>query len=237
MWEYDSRLELAPRDVVARAMDAEMKRLSTWCLYLDLAHLDREKIEHEFPTIRETLARLGILIHRDWIPVVPAQHYSCGGVNTDLQARTSITGLFAAGEVANTGVHGGNRLASNSLLEAVVFAHSAAEAATASIEEPIPFEGELAAPPCVTEGDAVTIRKNLQGVMTENVGIVRTNAGLSEAAARVGKLLGEYDQKTGAPFGQYAAETHNLLVLGQAVVDAAMRRHENVGLHYNSDLI
>lgn len=237
MWEYDARLELAPRDIVARAIDAEMKRLNTWCVYLDLAHLNREKIEREFPTIRETLARLGILLHRDWIPVVPAQHYSCGGVNTDLDARTTIDGLYAAGEVANTGVHGANRLASNSLLEAVVFAHTAARAALEDGSAQGTFEGEPSPPPCVTEGDAVSIRKHLQGIMTDHVGIVRTNAGLEEAEVRLAKLEEEYEAKTGAPFGLYSRETHNLLVLGQAVVRAAQARHENVGLHYNADLV
>ncbi|RYG85985.1 L-aspartate oxidase, partial [bacterium] len=122
MWDYDPRLELAPRDVVARAIDAEMKRLKTWCVYLDATHLKPELLRHEFPTIYERLLTIDVAMEKDWIPVVPAQHYSCGGVVTDLAARTGIPGLYAAGEVARSGVHGANRLASNSLLEAIVFA-------------------------------------------------------------------------------------------------------------------
>jgi L-aspartate oxidase len=118
MYDYDERLELAPRDVVARAIEAEMKRLGTWCVYLDMTHLDPALIKHEFPTIYSQLASVDLEIDKDWIPVVPAQHYSCGGVVTDLHGMTSVPQLFAAGEVTCTGVHGANRLASNSLLEA-----------------------------------------------------------------------------------------------------------------------
>lgn len=234
MWDYDERLELAPRDVVARSMDSEMKKLNTWCLYLDMAHLDPKLILHEFPTIYEKLKTIGIDVRMDWIPVVPAQHYSCGGVVTDLHGRTSIPGLYAAGEVARTGVHGGNRLASNSLLEALVFARSAAEdAASASAGEGLSASQEVA---CVVESEAVRIRKMLQNTMTEHVGIVRTNAGLKTAAQALEGLRKEYLDLSSAPYSQYSRETWNLLVTGQNVVAGALARTRNVGLHYNTDL-
>jgi L-aspartate oxidase len=235
MYDYDERLELAPRDVVARAMTAEMKRLDTWCLYLDLTHLPPNQIRHEFPNIYEKLLSIGLDITRDWIPVVPAQHYSCGGVVTDLSARTALPGLFAAGEVACTGVHGANRLASNSLLEAVVFAIAAADVATSS--SAVPSEaGGFGLPRCVPESDAVRIRKKLQTTMTDLVGIVRTNDGLKLAKKTVDGLVREWNKAPEAPFSQYARETYHLLQAATTVIDGAIRRPENVGLHFNSDL-
>lgn len=235
MYDYDPRLELAPRDVVARAIVAEMKKLQTWCVYLDVTHLKPEELEEEFPTIWEKLHSIGIDIYKDWIPVVPAQHYSCGGVRTDLHAQTSVPGLYAAGEVANTGVHGANRLASNSLLEALVFARSAAEQVA---DDPVP---DLATPgfvepKSIPENDAIRIRRSMEKVMTENVGIVRTNAGLAEARERIAALHTEFDRLLAAPFSTYSRETENLLVTARYVVDGAIARKENVGLHYNVDL-
>jgi L-aspartate oxidase len=214
-------------------MEAEMKKLSTWCLYLDLAHLPKESIQHEFPTIFERLQTIGLEIYKDWIPVVPAQHYSCGGVKTDLEGRTSIAGLFAAGEVACTGVHGANRLASNSLLEAIVFARSAAEA------EVTPSRGNAsphAPTKTIPEEDSVRIRRSLQKTMTDKVGIVRTNAGLEEAHNAVSRLLEEYASMPKVAFSQHPAETLNLLQAAQCVILGAQARRESVGLHYNTDL-
>lgn len=236
MYDYDPRLELAPRDVVARAIDAEMKRLETWCVYLDIAHLAKNAIQHEFPTIMSELRSVGIEIEKDWIPVVPAQHYSCGGVVTDLNGATDLAGLYAAGEVACTGVHGANRLASNSLLEAIVFARAAASAAT----KEAPRAGVAASGRTVksiAEVEAVRIRRTLQRTMTQEVGIVRTNAGLSLANERISDLEREYDASPEAPFSVYSLETRNLICVARAVVDGARARRENVGLHYNTDLI
>lgn len=234
MYDYDPRLELAPRDVVARAIDAEMKRLDTWCVYLDVAHLPREEIENEFPTISERLESVGIHVYKDWIPVVPAQHYSCGGLTTDLEGRTSVPGLYAAGEVANTGVHGANRLASNSLLEALVFASSAAQAVAGEPEPPasLPAPGPIH---CVIENDAVRIRRALQKTMTDQAGIVRTTRGLDEARATVTELDEQYRRLPDAPFSAYSVETQNLLAAARYVVDGALARKHNVGLHFNAD--
>lgn len=235
MFDYDARLELAPRDVVSRAIDAEMRRLETWCVYLDMAHLPTEAIRKEFPTIFDQLASIGIEPDREWIPVVPAQHYSCGGVTTDLDGRTSLPGLYAAGEAACTGVHGANRLASNSLLEALVFAQAAADA---SADEPMPDdEGTpVSAPRCIPEAEAIRIRRHLQKTMMNQVGIVRTDKGLAEALRAVDRMLEEFRQLPEAPFSPYSVETRNLLVAARYVITGAITRRENVGLHYNADL-
>ncbi|HZH98280.1 MAG TPA: FAD-binding protein, partial [Fimbriimonadaceae bacterium] len=236
MYDYDDRLELAPRDVVARAMEAEMKRLSTWCLYLDIAHLPKSFVEEEFPTICERLHSIDLEMYKDWIPVVPAQHYSCGGVWTDLSARTTLPGLYAAGEVACTGVHGANRLASNSLLEALVFADAAA---IASKDEPetSALGGAATLPRCVSEAESIRIRRNLQHVMTQHSGIVRSNAGLREAAGTLASLLEDYTAQADAPYSQHPLETFNLLQAAASVVTGAAARTANIGLHYNEDLV
>jgi L-aspartate oxidase len=233
MYDYDERLELAPRDVVARAIDSEIKKHGTWCVYLDTTHLEEAKLQTEFPTIYERLASIGIFMEKDWIPVVPAQHYSCGGVVTDLSGRTTVPGLFAAGEVACTGVHGANRLASNSLLEAIVFAKAAAETETAP---PIVSYSPKPEPKSIAEAEAIRIRRALQRTMTTNVGIVRTFAGLREAAGSIETLIREYDSLPEAPYSSYPLETRNLLISSRHLVDSAIRRDVNVGLHFNSDL-
>ena len=235
MYDYDLRLELAPRDVVARAIDAEMKKLQTWCVYLDTTHLQTEDLRHEFPTIYEKLMTIGIEMDRDWIPVVPAQHYSCGGVCTDIHGQTSVPGLFAAGEVSRTGVHGANRLASNSLLEAMVFAKAASELVVNLHTEvfarldPTPVK-------CVSEANSVRIRTLLQHQMTKGAGIVRTNAGLRETQLVVNKLIEEYESLATAPFSMHPIETKNLLISAKYVVDQAAIRSQNIGLHFNEDL-
>jgi len=234
MYDYDPRLELAPRDVVARAIEAEMKKHGTWCVYLDTTHLQPDLLHHEFPTIYERLASIGLEIEKDWIPVVPAQHYSCGGVVTDLTGQTTVPGLYAAGEVACTGVHGANRLASNSLLEALVFAVAAADAS----REDGGHTGEVGAlkPHCISESESIRIRRALQRTMTNDVGIVRTFAGLREAQTVVANLIEEYDGLPESPFSAHPLETRNLLVAAHWVVSGALKRDKNVGLHFNSDL-
>ena len=236
MYDYDARLELAPRDVVARAIDSEMKKLETWCVYLDTTHLKSEDLKHEFPTIWDKLKSIDLEMDRDWIPVVPAQHYSCGGVVTNLHGQTSIPGLYAAGEVARTGVHGANRLASNSLLEAVVFAKSASESALNETFIP-PAEANYTPRRCILEADSVRIRRALRKQMTKGAGIVRTDEGLEETLEVVEQLLREYDQLPTAPFSTHPLETHNLLIAARYVVQGALSRRINVGLHFNSDLL
>ncbi len=234
MYDYDERLELAPRDVVARAIEAEMKKQETWCVYLDATHLAPERLHHEFPTIWDKLRTIDIDMEKDWIPIVPAQHYSCGGVVTDLAGRTSVPGLFAAGEVASTGVHGANRLASNSLLEAIVFAESAAAASEKGDDDRYEVAREARSVP---EADAIRLRRKLQRTMMANVGIVRTFAGLREQREAVASILEEYDALPLAPYSAYTLEARNLAVAARHVVDGALARDRNVGLHFNADLV
>jgi L-aspartate oxidase len=234
MYDYDPRLELAPRDVVSRAIDAEIKRLSTWCVYLDMTHLDPTRSQRHFPTIWEQLRKIDLELEKDWIPVVPAQHYSCGGIVTDLDGRTSIPGLYAAGEVAHTGVHGANRLASNSLLEALVFAKAAAAAA---INEPEPGLPDPVSPVrAIPEEDAVQLRRSLQRSMTANVGIVRSFQGMEAARQHLNELEDDYARLPEAPFARYPIETTNLFGVARHVIESAIARRENVGLHFNEDL-
>jgi L-aspartate oxidase len=234
MYDYDERLELSPRDVVARAIEREMAKLDTWCVYLDMTHLEPAKLKHEFPTIWDKLQSIGIDMSKDWIPVAPAQHYSCGGVKTDLHARTSVPGLYASGETASTGVHGANRLASNSLLEAMVFSMAAAKVC---IDEPTPPKGKIASsiPRVVAESEAIRIRHTLQRMMSQKVGVFRSNRGLAKAKSVVDGLIKEYHALPEAPFSAYSAEAENLLIAARHVVEQAIARKINVGLHFNVD--
>ncbi len=236
MYDYDLRLELAPRDIVARAMDSEMKKHETWCLYLDTTHLSPELLKAEFPTIYDRLQTIDIEMEKDWIPVVPAQHYSCGGVVTDLDARTSIPGLYASGEVARTGVHGANRLASNSLLEAIVFSKSASKAVE-SESGPLPTKFEPSRYRSIPESEAIRLRRILQKQMTQGAGIVRTDKGLRETISIIDKLEHDYNSIHRAPFGRYSLETLNLIQAARYVATGALERRENIGLHYNLDII
>jgi L-aspartate oxidase len=220
---------------VSRAIEAEMKKHGTWCVYLDTTHLDPEHLKRGFPTIYERLSTIGVEMEKDWIPVVPAQHYSCGGVRTDLSGRTSVPGLYASGEVARTGVHGANRLASNSLLEAIVFSIAASEAVA---HEPMPAPGKRTVPVehTIPEAESIRLRRALQREMTANAGITRTFAGLREAQASVEVLLGEYEDAHAAPYSQHGLETRNLLLAARHVIAGALSRGNNVGLHFNVDL-
>lgn len=234
MRDYDSRLELAPRDIVARSIAREMNRLDTWCVYLDSTHLDAETLHKSFPTIWDKLRELGIQMESDWAPIVPAQHYSCGGVATDLHARSSVPGLYASGETASTGVHGANRLASNSLLEAIVFSQAGAEAACCEPAPPtehVPFCESLT----LRESEAIRLRHQIQRTMSAKVGIFRTDKGLADAADSLSRVRRELERQAPAPFTVYGAETVNLLDVAEVVVESAQMRKVNVGLHYNID--
>jgi L-aspartate oxidase len=241
MHRFDERKELAPRDIVARAIDHEMKRLGSDCLYLDISHKPEAFIAEHFPTIKARCQEFGIDISREPIPVVPAAHYTCGGVVVDHHGRTDLDQLYAIGETSFTGLHGANRMASNSLLECIVYAQSAAESIVAeldSIEEPqpaVPWDASR-----VTNSDEdVVISHNwdeLRRFMWDYVGIVRTRKRLERATHRI-KLLQKEIQEY---YSNYKVtndliELRNLATVAELIIRSAMQRKESRGLHYSLD--
>lgn len=241
MHKYDPRLSLAPRDIVARAIDSEMKITGTEHVYLDCRHMDMEKFIHHFPNIYEKCKSLGIDVAKDMIPVAPAAHYSCGGIKTDDMGRTSIRNLYACGECASTGLHGANRLASNSLLEAMVFAHRCYLDAVKAIEntsfqESIPDWNTLGT---TAPKEMILITqslKELKQIMSDYVGIVRTNVRIERAMRRLDILHLEtealYRETAVSP---QLCELRNLITAGYLIVKGAAFRKESRGLHYNTD--
>jgi len=239
MPDYHPDAELAPRDVVARAIASELRVRGGDHVLLDATHLDPKRLRVRFPNISETCLRLGIDITREPIPVVPAAHYICGGIETNDRAETSVPGLFAAGECACSGLHGANRLASNSLLEALVMADRAAERAgqeggSAEVGSPKSGVRSSESGSRGTEDDAraAELRQRLQSRMWQSAGIVRTDAGLAEARRELAALAAEADGLRRSVAG---IELRNLLVASQLVVECALRRPESRGLHYNED--
>lgn len=239
MPEHDPREELAPRDVVARAIDFEMKKRGLDCVYLDISHEPAEKLKSHFPTIYARCLELGIDITKEPIPVVPAAHYTCGGVITDFSARTDISGLYAVGETAYTGLHGANRLASNSLLECVVMGKAASEDILSRPKrEPhsLPDWDESR----VTDADEeVVISHNwdeLRLTMWNYVGIVRTDKRLERAQHRI-SLLRDEIQEYYSHFRvtRDLLELRNLVDIADLIVESALNRKESRGLHYSAD--
>jgi len=248
MHKFDERGDLAPRDIVARAIDFEMKRLGADCMYLDISHKSSDFIVKHFPNIYRKCRGLGIDITRQAIPVVPAAHYSCGGVVTNLDARTNLDNVYAIGEVAYTGLHGANRMASNSLLECVVFAHACAKhVMTGSLSEPIQRHSENAKVPIapwdesrvIDSDEAVIIQHNwheLRLFMWDYVGIVRSNKRLERALRRIKLLQQEIDEYYSFfKVSNNMLELRNLLCVAHLIVICAMKRKESRGLHYNLD--
>lgn len=240
MADFDSRAELAPRDIVARAIDHEMKRLGIDHVLLDISHKPEAFILEYFPTIHRQCLALGYDMCNEPLPVVPAAHYTCGGIKTDLNGCTDVPGLYAVGEAASTGLHGANRMASNSLLECLVFATSAAEhiqshpVTTHSLELPAWDESR------VTDSDEeVVVSHNWQEVrrfMWDYVGIVRTNKRLARAQHRIDMLKNEINEY----YGNFRItadllELRNLVQIAELIVQSAMARKESRGLHYNLD--
>ena len=236
---HDARLELAPRDIVARAIDFEMKKHGLDHVWLDARHLGEKFLMEHFPTIHARCLQLGIDIARQPIPVVPAAHYTCGGVVTDLEGRTDLPGLYAVGETTYTGLHGANRLASNSLLECVVLGNSCA---SAILKQAQPTAPELPAwdESQVEDADEqVVISHNwdeLRLLMWNYVGIVRTTKRLERALHRI-KMLQEETLEYYANFrvNRDLLELRNLVVCAELIVRSALRRHESRGLHYSRD--
>ncbi|MBK9783191.1 MAG: L-aspartate oxidase [Betaproteobacteria bacterium] len=239
MLEHDKRAELAPRDVVARAIDFEMKKRGLDCVFLDISHKGEDFIRAHFPNIHARCLELGIDIARDGIPVVPAAHYTCGGIVSDLRGRTDVSGLYVAGEASCTGLHGANRLASNSLLECLVFSEAAVNdilAAKPGAFPDLPLWDESR----VTDADEeVVISHNwdeLRRFMWDYVGIVRTTKRLKRAKHRIGLLTREiHEFYSKFRVSHDLIELRNLVTTADLIVRCAMLRKESRGLHYSRD--
>ncbi|HVX25423.1 MAG TPA: L-aspartate oxidase, partial [Parafilimonas sp.] len=248
MERYDARKDLAPRDIVARAIDNEMKREGTEHVYLDCTQMDREKFIHHFPNIYEKCLSIGIDVMQKMIPVAPAAHYSCGGIKTDEWAHSSIQNLYACGECASTGLHGANRLASNSLLEAMVFGHRAYLSTVKLIngDSKLSFGERLqqTVPDWNAEGtsepkEMILITqslKELQQVMSDYVGIVRNDVRLQRAMHRLDLLFEETETLyKSTKISPQLCELRNLITVAYLIVKGAEFRKESRGLHYNTD--
>jgi L-aspartate oxidase len=242
MTQYDpDRMELAPRDVVARAIDAEIKRHGLDYVHLDISHMPAEFVRGHFPTIHDKLLSLGIDMTAGPIPVVPAQHYTCGGIVVDADGRTDLPGLYAAGECTESGLHGANRLASNSLLECFVFGEAAAAHIAAHWDAlpPVPAIRGWDESRVTDSDEEVVIKQNwteIRRFMWNYVGIVRTTKRLQRAASRIRLMTDEVAEH----YGHFRVtpdliELRNLLQTAELIVRSALHRHESRGLHYTLD--
>jgi L-aspartate oxidase len=239
MTALDARGDLAPRDIVARGIVTEMRRSGRPCVWLDMSARDPGFVRGRFPTIAATCARYGLDIGRDRLPVAPCAHFMMGGVKTDLAGRTSIPGLYAAGEVACTGVHGANRLASNSLLEGLVFGARAGEAVHADLAGAAvagtwtPGDAQVARVRSIAAPEAPGVVATLRRVMWDDVGIVRDAAGLARA---VRAILALEDGLGERPLTRAGLEARNMLFAGRLVAESALRRGESRGSHFRADV-
>ncbi|MDD3738539.1 MAG: L-aspartate oxidase [Lentimicrobiaceae bacterium] len=241
MHRYDSRLSLAPRDIVARAIDNELKTSGADHLYLDCTHLDKNELINHFPAIYAKCLSINIDITKEMIPIVPAAHYTCGGIKVDEWGRSSIVNCYASGECASTGLHGANRLASNSLLESLVFSHRAYVHATERLKD---IEFNTLIPEWNAEGTVMNEEmilitqtvKELQSIMTNYVGIVRSNLRLQRAANRLMILETETeDLFKKSVLNEHICEVRNLIKVAKLIIKMAMQRKESRGLHYSID--
>jgi len=241
MDKYDERGSLAPRDIVARSIDKEMKKSGKSYLFLDATFLDPNELIQSFPGIYAKCLSLGIDIRKEMIPVVPAAHYICGGIKVDEFARSTIKNLYATGESSSTGLHGANRLASNSLLEALVFSHRASQDAIKNISE-ISFNNDI--PDWDDEGKKLNeemvlitqTQRELQNIMSSYVSIVRSNLRLQRALDRLGLIYRETEELyKKSVLDEQLCELRNSINVSYLIVKMAMQRKESIGLHYSID--
>ncbi|HHC73820.1 MAG TPA: L-aspartate oxidase [Thiothrix sp.] len=241
MPNYDERAELAPRDIVARAIDYEMKKLGIDCVYLDMSHKSECFIKEHFPNIYANCLKFGYDMSKEPIPVVPAAHYTCGGVLVDQHGKTDVNHLYCIGESAFTGLHGANRMASNSLLECVVFGHATAKHITKRLQrKPLDYDIPKWDESRVTDSDErVVITHNwdeLRRFMWDYVGIVRTTKRLQRAKTRMRMLLQEIDDYyANFRISSDLLELRNLAIVANLIIESALSRHESRGLHYTLD--
>lgn len=239
-FDYDARGELAPRDIVARAIDHEMKKQGTDCMYLDARPLGEDKIRQHFPNIHRRLAELGLDMTHEPIPIVPAAHYSCGGVQAAADGKTNLPGLYAIGETACCGLHGANRLASNSLLECLVMADLCATSIIQQETQPpipaVPLWDERG---IIPETERISIKQNwdeIRATMSNYVGIVRSNERLLRAQKRMEVIRDEVEMHYHRhPVSKHLIELRNLVLVAQLIIRSALKRHESRGLHYSLD--
>lgn len=240
--DYDSRGELASRDIVSRAIYSELQLSKQPCVYLDCTHLDQEAFKKQFPNIYNTCLQRAVDVSKDWIPVVPAVHYLCGGIAVDLQGKTSLLNLFACGECSSTGLHGANRLASNSLLEALVYAHSIFEyhKDTFTNDQDVLALDQNAATSFRVVEESVMIHskiEQLQALMSENAGIVRRTDQLSTARTILQELNRALEMEyPKAVVNTKLCEYRNMLVVAHSIIEQSIARKQNKGGYYNSQL-
>ena len=237
MPEYHELNELAPRDVVSRAIFEEMKRTDSECVYLDITFKEKEYLENRFPNIYKTCLSYGIDITKDYIPVAPAEHYCMGGIRADVQGKTNIKGFFTCGESACNGIHGANRLASNSLLEGLVFGRLIAAQADAilkdSVSKPSASNFEYRTERLPKDLDKPAMKLDIQREMTENVGIIRNLEGLDKAMVKILRYKDLIVDMKNEVLHDY--ELQNIILLSRLVVESALEREESRGAHYRSD--
>lgn len=241
IFRNDNRGELASRDIVSRAIDSEIKESQEDCVYLDCTHLEIETLKKQFPTIYETCLRQNINLEKDWIPVVPAAHYLCGGIEVDKNGKTSINNLFACGECAYTGLHGANRLASNSLLEALVYANRIAEYHSKNPDftttKEVPRWNDHGMAILKNDEPLLQIRKKLQYLMRSQAGVVRNYGGLLKASHDLEVLYAEIEQLyQNHKLNTGLSELRNMVNVAHLIIQQSLLRKENKGGYYNSDL-
>jgi L-aspartate oxidase len=237
MPSYHELNELAPRDVVSRSIFREMKKTNTDHVYLDITFKDKQYLETRFPNIYKTCLEYGIDISKDYIPVAPAEHYCMGGIKTDIFGRTSITGLYACGEAACNGIHGANRLASNSLLEGLVFGARIGEEVKYILSDDesrsVEFSASYKTDRVSKDIDRVLIKQEIRNAMTEYVGIIRDKTGLNKAADAIAyykEVLSDMKNESTED-----CELQNLVMLAGIVIESALEREESRGAHYRTD--